>query len=162
MDRAAPYPHPLPHPTTGAPPLPIRRATVTHPIPPCDPTDAPPTRPRDPAPHFPTFSVATPRRHYELRRIGPPATPRPIFRVTFRPLSPKRPPADRRRLASGLPSETVGEGDLPFLISSLDGEKLFAGRASCPTRRPPVSLHGHGPVDLSPSDQTPRAFRRGY
>ena len=91
---------------------------------------------------FSAFPVKKGRRRCELRRNHPAVTPpRPTFRVTAPAFSPMRPPADRRPCASGLPSETVGEGNTPFLMSSLDGEKFFAGWGLLrPVRRPPVPL----------------------
>lgn len=75
------------------------------------------------------------------RGVAPPPSPipsRPRFRVTSPDRFCKGAPAGRGSNAVGLPSETVGEGNMPLLISSLDGEKFFAGRAIMPGSGLPV------------------------
>ena len=117
---------------------------------------------------FPCLASADPRRHCELRRRNS-ATPsyaahahirpRARFGVTSPAAFAKGAPADRGSDAVGLPSETVGEGNMPFLMPGLDGEKLFTGRALARFGSA-CSFWGSRPVDLSPSDFVPRAPNR--
>ena len=117
---------------------------------------------------FSLFCVDKARRHCELRRKNFPApfrptrpTPRPRarFGVTLPAAFAKGAPAGRGSDAVGLPSETVGEGNMPFLMPGLDGEKLFTGRAVARFGSA-CSFRGSRPVDLSPSDFVPRAPTR--
>lgn len=117
---------------------------------------------------FSLFCVDKARRHCELRRKNfaapfrptlPATRPRARFGVTGPVLFAKGAPAGRGRDALGLPSETVGEGNMPFLMPGLDGEKLFTGRALARFGSA-CSFWGSRPVDLSPSDFVPRAPTR--
>ena len=124
-------------------------------------------------PDFSMFCVGAPPRHCELRRwrvvgawagVGGAARgaspPRARFGVTGPALFAKGAVAGRGRDAPGLPSETVGEGNMPFLMPGLDGEKLFTGRAVARFGSA-CSFRGSRPVDLSPSDFVPRAPQTG-
>ena len=122
------------------------------------------------SPHFSPFCVGAPRRRCILRRWratvthsaahAPPTRAR--IHVTSPPRLCKGAAADRGSNAVGLPSETVGEGNMPFLMSSLDGEKFFTERAIRPIRVCLFQSNGRGPVDLSPSDLVPRGLPHGF
>ena len=108
-----------------------------------------------------TVYTSTLARYCDPRR-RPRTTPRARIRVTSPPRLCKGAAAGRGSNAVGLPSETVGEGNMPFLMSSLDGEKFFTERAICPIRVCLFPSNGCGPVDLSPSDLVPRGLSHGF
>ena len=95
---------------------------------------------------FSTFCVATMRQRCELcrRRVGMTLAGRPRARlcVTSPSAFCNGAAAGRGSDAVGLPSETVGEGNMPFLISSLGGEKFFTEHGPRARSGSACFLHG--------------------